>query len=68
MIRTITNILFLHREETIRFILCLKNRQFCKGNKDKHIRFHVSSVGCCLFVTGCLAIPLDKMDVRFRAF
>ena len=51
MVHPFENILFSRREETVRFILCLRNRQFHNSNKDKHIQFRVSSVGCCLFVT-----------------
>jgi hypothetical protein len=63
--------LFLRREEALRFILCLGNRQFANGNKDKQIRarltiklhYIVRAWAVCLFVTRVFG-DTSKQDRR----
>ncbi|MDR2584623.1 MAG: hypothetical protein LBC84_00120 [Prevotellaceae bacterium] len=76
MMFTFENNYLSSRCEALRFIFSLGNRQFTKGNKDKHIRSRLTLVlhninrawAVCLFVTGCLAIPQNFVNVRFHAF
>jgi len=72
MLSTFENNFLSSQSETLRLIPCPENRQFVKGNKDRHIRSRLTIVphyisrawAVCLFVTGCLAIPQqDRLTV-----